>query len=122
MHKFVDFLCFVLIIMCMNTNRTTSAQEDMHPADVIAALHKRNLSMRQIAQANGYAHISRVLYGRWLAAEQLVAKALGMKPEDIWPSRYLDPADRARAFQLTRKIKITMPRKQRKASASEARV
>ncbi|MDO8776221.1 MAG: helix-turn-helix domain-containing protein [Burkholderiaceae bacterium] len=105
----------------MNTNRTTSAQEDMHPADVIAALHKRNLSMRQIAQANGYAHISRVLYGRWLAAEQLVAKALGMKPEDIWPSRYLDPADRARAFQLTRKIKITMPRKQRKASASEAR-
>lgn len=96
--------------------------KDLHPADVIAALRKRGTSLRQIAQANGYAHISRVLYGPWLAAEQLVAKALGVKPQEIWPSRYLDPADRARAFQLTRKIKVTMPRKTRKASSQEARV
>lgn len=93
----------------------------MHAADVIAALHKRNTSMRQIAQANGYAHISRVLYGPWLAAEQLVAKALDMKPEDIWPSRYLTPSGRARAFQLTRKIKVTMPRAKRTPARSEAR-
>lgn len=118
----LTFHKFVITIMLMNTNRTASAQEDMHAADVIAALHKRNLSLRQIAQANGYAHISRVLYGPWLAAEQLVAKALGVKPQEIWPSRYLDPADRARAFQLTRKIKVTMPRKTRKASSQEARV
>lgn len=107
--------------MCMNTNSAKDAQEDMHPADVIAALHKKGISLRQVAQANGYAHISRVLHSRWLAAEQIVAKALDKKPEEIWPSRYLVPADRARAFQLTRKIAVTMPRKQRKAPASGAR-
>ncbi len=81
----------------------------MHPADVIAALHKRGTSLRKIAIENGYSHIQRVLTSPWLAAEQLVAKALDRKPEDLWPSRYLNPADRALAFQQTRKITVTMP-------------
>ena len=94
-------------------NKSTSAQENMHPADVIAALHKRGTSLRKIALENGYSHIQRVLTSPWLAAEQLVAKALDKKPEDIWPSRYLNPSDRALAFQQTRKIAVTMPRKRR---------
>ena len=85
----------------------------MHPADVIAALHKRGTSLRKIAIENGYSHIQRVLTSPWLAAEQLVAKALDRKPEDLWPSRYLNPADRALAFQQTRKITVTMPRKRK---------
>lgn len=82
----------------------------MHPADVIAALHKRGTSLRKIARDNGYSHIQRVLTSRWLAAEQLVAQALGTTPQALWPSRYLNPAERALAFRQTRKIAVTMPR------------
>ena len=101
--------------MDMRTNKLTPIQEDMHPADVIAALHKRGTSLRKIAIENGYSHIQRVLTSPWLAAEQLVAKALDAKPEDLWPSRYLNPADRALAFQQTRKITVTMPRQCKQA-------
>ena len=90
----------------------------MHPADVIAALHKRGTSLRQLAIQNGYAHIGRVLTSQWLAAEQVVAKALDMKPEAIWPTRYVNPSDRKLAFQQTRKIAVTMPRKRRETAAA----
>lgn len=93
----------------------------MHPADVIAALRKQGTSLRKIAIQNDYSHIQRVLTSPWLAAEQLVAKALGTSPEKIWPSRYQNPANRALAFSQTRKIKVTMPRKRRQ-SVAEARV
>ncbi len=110
--------------MGMSTIKSTLTQEDMHPADVIAALHKRGTSLRKIAIENGYSHIQRVLTSPWLAAEQLVAKALDRKPEDMWPSRYLNPTDRALAFQLTRKIAVTMPRQReqqpRKIAADHA--
>lgn len=96
--------------MGMDTQTTSSTQEDWHPADVIAALRKRNTSLRQLAIQNQYSHIQRVLTSPWLAAEQIVAKALSRKPEEIWPSRYLDPANRQRAYQMTRKIKVTRPR------------
>jgi Ner family transcriptional regulator len=98
------------LILGMHTNSATAAQTDWHPADVIAALRKRNTSLRQLALKNDYTHIDRVLREHWLAAEQVVAKALGMKPEQIWPTRYQDPEKRRRAFQLTRKVKVTMPR------------
>jgi Ner family transcriptional regulator len=97
--------------MGMSTRKTAIAHADWHPADVVAALRKRGTSLRQLAAQNGYSHIQRVLTSPWLAAEQVVARALGVQPRDIWPSRYLNPSDRQRAFQLTRKIKVTMPRK-----------
>lgn len=81
----------------------------MHPADVIAALRKRGTSLRRIAIENGYSHIQRVLTSPWLAAEQLVAKALDKKPEEVWPSRYLNPANRELAFKQTRRIVVTHP-------------
>jgi Ner family transcriptional regulator len=105
----VDFVRTVFIIMGMSTNRTWKAQKDWHPADVIAALRKRNTSLRQLAIKYQYSHIQRVLTSPWLAAEQIVAKALGVEPEQIWPTRYANPEERQRAFNLTRKIKVTMP-------------
>jgi Ner family transcriptional regulator len=105
----LDFRTFKLKIVDMSTNKTKESQEDMHPADVVAALHKRGTSLRKIAHENGYSHIQRVLTRRWLAAEQLVAKALDTSPQALWPSRYLNPLDRALAFRQTRKIAVTMP-------------
>jgi Ner family transcriptional regulator len=105
----LDFKSFRLRIVNMSTNKATISQEDMHPADVIAALRKRGTSLRKVAQENGYSHIQRVLTSPWLAAEQMVAKALGTKPEALWPSRYRDPSARALAFRQTRKLDVTMP-------------
>ena len=105
----LDFSAFKLRIVDMSTNKATISQEDMHPADVIAALRKRGTSLRKIAHENGYSHIQRVLTSPWLAAEQMVAKALDTRPEALWPSRYRDPAARALAFRQTRKIAVTMP-------------
>jgi Ner family transcriptional regulator len=99
----------------MRTNATTSTQEDWHPADVLAALKKRGVSLRQLAFRHEYKHIDRVLRSPWLAAEKLVADALGVKPDVIWPSRYQAPEDRLRAFQLTRKVKLARPRARRAA-------
>lgn len=76
--------------------RTTAAQkkpvpQDWHPADVIAAVRKAGWSMRQLAFANGYesstaiAHALRRAYPK---AERIIAEALGIQPQEIWPSRY----------------------------------
>ena len=113
----LDFTRSKLKIVDMSINKTTTSQEDMHPADVIAALRKRGTSLRKIAQENGYSHIQRVLTSPWLAAEQLVAKALDTTPQALWPSRYRDPAARALAFRQTRKIAVTMPSTRDKAAA-----
>lgn len=99
----------------MHTNLTTQAQPDMHPADVLAALKKRGVSLRQLAHKFGYSHIDRVLKSPWLAAEQIVANALQLDASQIWPSRYVSPETRIRAYQLTRKIKLTKPRRVRAA-------
>ncbi|MVT37361.1 transcriptional regulator [Acidovorax citrulli] len=60
--------------------------KDWHPADVKAALEKRGVSLRKLAKTHGY--FQRVLTTHWWAAEQIVAAALGLRAEEIWPSRY----------------------------------
>lgn len=94
----------VFIIMAMDTQKGISAQ-DWHPADVKAALEKRGVSLRRLAQENGYSHFQRVLTTHWWAAEQIVGKALGISPKKIWPSRYT--GSRARAQSMTRNISVT---------------
>ena len=92
----------------------TAEQKDWHPADVKAALEKRGKSLRQLAHAYGYTHIARVLKAPWLAAERIVADALGEKPETIWPSRYALPRDRA--HKQTRKPKAARLLNQQRTS------
>jgi len=73
---------------------------DWHPAQVKAALEMAGTNLSQLAREHAYGHINEVLYRPWLAAEQIVAKALGKEAREIWPSRYQRP--RERAGQLTR--------------------
>lgn len=68
---------------------------DWHPAKVKAELEMRGTNLSQLARTHQYKHINEVLRRPWLAAEQIVAKALGMKPAEIWPSRYQLPRDRS---------------------------
>lgn len=89
---------------------------DWHPAQVKAQLEMKGTNLSQLAREHDYAHINDVLHRSWLAAELIVAKALGMKPEQIWPSRY--QRTRERAKQLTRNASAL---KQHKALRPKAR-
>lgn len=64
--------------------------EDWHPADVLAALKKRGHSLAGLSVANGYhpTAAGKALKQPWPALERLVAAAIGVPPEQIWPSRY----------------------------------
>ncbi|MBX3588834.1 MAG: helix-turn-helix domain-containing protein [Ramlibacter sp.] len=90
--------------MLMDTKKCT-ADADWHPADIKAALEKRGVTLRKLAKEHGYSHFQRVLSTHWWAAEQIVAKALDMKADEIWPSRYKEP--RTNAKKRTRNISVT---------------
>jgi Ner family transcriptional regulator len=63
---------------------------DWHPADVLAALKKRGHSLAGLSLAHGYhpTAAGKALKQPWPAMERLVAAALGLQPQTIWPSRY----------------------------------
>lgn len=63
---------------------------DWHPADLIAALKKRQLSLKQLSRDNGYSpDVLKVALRRpYPKAERIIATALQLAPETIWPSRY----------------------------------
>ncbi|HCM1989784.1 TPA: helix-turn-helix domain-containing protein [Salmonella enterica subsp. salamae serovar 30:m,t:-] len=65
-------------------------KKDWHPADIIAALHKRGTSMAKLSRQAGLASstLSNVLSRPWPKGEWLIASALNVHPATIWPSRY----------------------------------
>lgn len=67
-------------------------QPDMHPADILAALKKKGLSMAQLSRNNGLASgtLSNTLRIHWPKGERIIAEALGREVTEIWPSRYKD--------------------------------
>lgn len=65
--------------------------QDWHPAEVVAALRLKGWSLRQLALLNGYASgssLTNALRKPYPLAEALIAEALGITPQEIWPSRY----------------------------------
>lgn len=69
-------------------------QQDWHSADVIAALKKRGSSLAAVSRNAGLASttLANTLMRRWPKGERLIAQALNVSPEEIWPSRYNDEA------------------------------
>jgi Ner family transcriptional regulator len=67
-----------------------SSAVDWHPADVLAALKKRGHSLAALSVANGYhpTAVGKALKQPWPAVESIVATALEVAPQEIWPSRY----------------------------------
>ncbi|MGR6871211.1 helix-turn-helix domain-containing protein [Pseudomonas sp. HK3] len=66
-------------------------KEDMHPADVMAALKKNGFSMTEVARRAGYKYpgtLRQALYRPFPKGQRIIAAAMQMKPEDVWPSRY----------------------------------
>jgi len=64
--------------------------EDMHWSDVKAKLEKQGTSLTEIARALGIAraNVSKVSWRPSHKVQSTIAKALNMKPQDIWPTRY----------------------------------
>lgn len=66
------------------------ALSDWHKADIICGLWKRGTSIHRLSREHQYASgsLSLAIRSPWPKAERLIAEALGVKPQEIWPSRY----------------------------------
>lgn len=67
-----------------------STATDWHPARIKYELALRGLSLADIGRRRGLAQFSiyDVLRKKVPLSEQAVAEALGVRPDEIWPSRY----------------------------------
>lgn len=65
-------------------------RQDWHSADIIAALKKLGMSLAAVSRQAGLASstLANALTRHWPKGERLIAEALDVAPEDIWPSRY----------------------------------
>jgi len=72
------------------SQKRPGAAADWHPADVLAALKKRGQSLAGLSVANGYhpTAAGKALKQPWPALELLIAQAIELPPNAIWPSRY----------------------------------
>ncbi|AFR01982.1 helix-turn-helix domain-containing protein [Pectobacterium brasiliense] len=68
-------------------------KQDWHPADIIAALRKKNTTLAAVSRAAGLSSstLANALSRPWPKGEWLIADALGIHPSEIWPSRYYNP-------------------------------
>uniref|UniRef100_UPI003D312E70 helix-turn-helix domain-containing protein n=1 Tax=Serratia marcescens TaxID=615 RepID=UPI003D312E70 len=64
---------------------------DWHRADIIAALRKRGTSLAKVSRDAGLNSrtLNNALDRPWPKGEKLIAEAIGVTPNLIWPSRYL---------------------------------
>ena len=71
----------------LNNQKNT---HDWHRADVISALHKRGWSIAALARAHelGESTLRSALDKPYPKSERLIAEAIGVAPEKIWPERF----------------------------------
>lgn len=77
--------------MSATTAPKKASHQDWHPAEVIAALRMKGLSLRQLALLNGYSNgssLTTALRRPYPLAEALIAEALGKPAQELWPTRY----------------------------------
>ena len=74
----------------MATLHNIAKRQDWHRADIKAALEKAGWTLRKLAVARGYSPgaLRNPLSGPWPKGERIIADALGLTPQAIWPSRY----------------------------------
>ncbi|WP_170870470.1 helix-turn-helix transcriptional regulator [Pantoea sp. 1.19] len=72
------------------TRNIKAIRADWHRADIIAALRKQGTTMAELSRRSGLASstLSNTLSRPWPKGERIIALALHVSPEEIWPSRY----------------------------------
>lgn len=81
----------------MDKKNSFSVSQDWHRADIVAALHKRGWSLRSLSKYHGYktpTALNNALDRKWPKGQKIIAAAIGVEPQDIWPSRYADDCNR----------------------------
>ncbi|MGU5685245.1 helix-turn-helix domain-containing protein [Aeromonas allosaccharophila] len=75
---------------CRVSQKRTENGSDWHRADVVAALKKAGISVSQLSRDAGLSSstLQNTFRAPWPKGERIIAGALGLEPEDIWPSRY----------------------------------
>ncbi|MBG0752260.1 helix-turn-helix domain-containing protein [Pectobacterium colocasium] len=70
----------------------TKNTEDWHQADIIAALRKKGTTVTEVSRNAGLSSttLANALSRPWPKGEYLIAQAIGIAPEEIWPSRYFE--------------------------------
>lgn len=65
-------------------------KSDWPPADIKAALEKANTNLSRLSRENDLRPrtLGNALRAPYLRGEAIIAKAIGEKPEAIWPTRY----------------------------------
>lgn len=65
-------------------------KSDWHKADIIAALHKKGISLAALSRASGLqsSTLGNAMDRPWPKGEAIIANAIGVPPEVIWPERY----------------------------------
>lgn len=71
----------------MDSNQPLS---DWHREDILAAIRKKKKSMAALSREFGFSSgtLINTLNRPWLRGEHIIAGAIGVKAEEIWPSRY----------------------------------
>jgi Ner family transcriptional regulator len=92
--------------------------EDWHPADIVAALRKAGWSLRRLSVHHGYrpGQLASATFGPWPKGERLIAAAIGVAPEVIWPSRWAVRAERE--ARLSPRARANRAKRQALASAT----
>ncbi|OAI20399.1 Nlp family transcriptional regulator [Methylomonas koyamae] len=92
--------------------KKAQAKNDLHPADVVAALHKAGWTITALGKAHGLSSgqtLSKALSQSYPVAEKRIADALGVHPMEIWPSRYFENGDvKPRGFRAIQFNRITL--------------
>jgi len=76
--------------MSVSELQKNAAQDDWHRADVVAALHKKGWSLRELSKQSGLGAgtLKSALDRPYPKAERIIADAIGIDPRVIWPNRY----------------------------------
>lgn len=63
---------------------------DWHKEDILAAVRKKKKSLSALSRENGLSSgtLNNALTRSWPRGEEIIARAIGISPEAIWPSRY----------------------------------
>lgn len=68
-----------------------SAQQDWHRAHILAELKIAGWSLSRLCRHHGYASratLTNALTRPWPKGQRIIAAAIGVPPQAIWPSRY----------------------------------
>lgn len=93
MQNLLDMVCNRIRMSAVNPkldNHQPPLPQDWHKAEIRCALEKRGYSYAKLSRLNGYCDtaVQMVVHIPWPKVERIVADAIGVTPQEIWPSRY----------------------------------